>query len=45
MDQNATKITALLIPNDYTPPLMDGKQNLLKELYKNSVAHIEVERK
>lgn len=44
MDQNATKISAFLVPNGYSPPLMDGKQTLPTELYENSVAYVEVER-
>jgi Glycosyl hydrolases family 17 len=44
IDQDATKITAYLFPNGYSPPLMSGGATLPAELDQNSTAKIETVR-
>jgi len=44
IDEQATKITAFLVPNSYNPVKMDGGSNLPSELFENSVSNIEVTR-
>ncbi len=43
-DQNATAITAFLVPNGYTPPPMSGGQTLPPELDENSIARVDIQR-
>jgi hypothetical protein len=40
LDEQATKIAAFLLPNNYSPPLMSGGALLPQILFDNAIAHI-----
>ena len=44
IDEQATKITAFLVSNNYSPPLMSGGASLPQTLFDIAIAHITAER-
>lgn len=44
IDEEATRIAAFLVPNDYNPPLISGSGTLPDELDQNAVTKVEITR-